>query len=98
MPVTILDQDGDTVEASIPSPVGPLIVICRVALQDGRLVLYDLHVHGPGPGALGPVALRTIVREVMEQFDVRMLEIRGFARTTGAAPGRIPGPLVFRRA
>ena len=98
MPVTILDQDGDTVEASIPSPVGPLIVICRVALQDGRLVLYDLHVHGPGPGALGPAALRRIVREVMEQFDVRMLEIRGFARTTGAVPGRIPGALVFRRA
>lgn len=98
MPVTILDQDGDTIEASIPSPAGPLTVICRVSLQNGRLVLYDLHVHGPGPGALGPAALRTLVREAMEQFDVRTLEIRGFARTTGAAPGRVPEPLVFRRA
>ena len=97
MPFTILDQDRDTIEVLIPTPVGALTVVCRVSLHGERLVLYDLHIHGPGPGALGLVAMRAIVREIMEQFDVGTLEIRGFARTTGATPGRVPAPLVFRR-
>lgn len=97
MPFTILDQDRDAIEALIATPGGALTVICRVSLHDERVVPYDLHVHGPGPGTLGPAALRAMVREVMEQFDVGTLEIRGFARTTGAAPGRTPAPLVFRR-
>ena len=36
-------------------------------------------------------------QELIGQFDVRALEIRGFVRTTGAGPGRLPPPLVCRR-
>ena len=37
------------------------------------------------------------MQELMEQFDVRAVEIRGYKRTTGARPGRLPPPLVFHR-
>lgn len=97
MPFTILDQDRDTIEALMATPIGALTVICRVSLHGERVVLYDLHVHGPGPSTLDLTALRGIVREVMEQLDVDTHEIQGFARTTGAGPGYIPSALIFRR-
>lgn len=50
-PVTMLDQDGDTIEAALVTPAGTLTAICRVRLVGDRLILYDLHVDGPGPGA-----------------------------------------------
>jgi hypothetical protein len=97
MAFTILDQDGDTIEAALVTPAATLTIICRVLLDGDRLVLYDLHVDGPGPGLFGLRRLRAVMQELMEQFDVRALEIRGFIRTTGAGPGRLPPPLVFRR-
>ena len=66
-------------------------------LDGDRLVLYDLHVDGPGPGVFGLRRPRAATQELMGQFDVRTLEIRGFVRTTGAGPGRLPPPLVCRR-
>lgn len=53
MPFTILDQDGDTIEAALLTPAGTLTVIGRVRLDGDCLTLYDLHVDGPGPGAFG---------------------------------------------
>lgn len=97
MPFTILDQDGDTIEAALLTSAGTLTVICRIQLDGDRLILYDLHVDGPGPGTLGLRRLRLAMQELMEQVDVRALEIRGFIRTTGAAPGRLPPPLVVHR-
>ena len=97
MPFTVLNQDGDTIEAALVTPAGTLTVICRVRLDGDRLVLYDLHVDGPGPGVFGLCRLRAAMQELMEQFDVRALEIHGFVRTTGARPGRLPPPLVFHR-
>jgi hypothetical protein len=37
------------------------------------------------------------VGDVREQFDVVSVEIRGFARATGATPEGVPASLVFRR-
>lgn len=97
MPFTILDQDGDTIEAAVFTPAGTLTVICRIQLDGERLILYDLRVDGPGPGTLGPRRLRAAMQELMEQVDVRALEIRRFNRTTDAGPGRLPPPFVFHR-
>ena len=49
------------------------------------------------PGTFTPRRLRAAMQRLSEQVDVRALEIRGFIRTTGARPGRLPPPLVFRR-
>lgn len=97
MPFTILDQDGDTIEAAVFTPTGTLTVICRIQLDGERLILYDLRVDGPGPGTLGLRRLKEALQEMMEQVDVRALEIRDFIRTTGTAPSCLPPPFVFHR-
>ncbi|MFZ1431660.1 MAG: hypothetical protein WAS21_33475 [Geminicoccaceae bacterium] len=97
MPFTICDLDGDTIEATLATPAGTLTVICCVRLDGDRLVLYNLHVDGPGRALVGPGRLRAAMQELMEQTDVTALEIRGFVRTTGANPGRLPPPIVFHR-
>jgi hypothetical protein len=39
MPLAIVDQDGDAIEARLETPAGILTVICRVMLRDDRVVL-----------------------------------------------------------
>ena len=97
MSITLLDQDGDAIEARIDTPAGLLTVICRVELRGERVVLYDFHIDGPGAGSLGIPLLRAAILDVMESYDVASVEVHGFTRTTGANPGRVPRPLVFRR-
>ena len=53
MPFTILDQDGDTIEAALLTPAGTLTVIGRVRLDGDCLALYDLHVDGPARARSG---------------------------------------------
>lgn len=95
--LTVVEQDGDTVAVNVSTPNGGIDVICRVRLLDDGLLLYDLHVDGPGVGTLGVGGLRRVVDEVMETYGVERVKICGFRRTTGAGPGRVPRPLVFRR-
>ena len=92
MTFTIVDQGRDTIEALIPTAVGPVTVVCRVSLRDDRVILYDLHVHGPGPGSLGPARLRALVHSVMEQSTSAPSRSAVSTCTTGAAPGRLPLP------
>jgi hypothetical protein len=95
--LTIIEQDGTTISAEIASAQQTLDVVADIRLDGDRIVLYNFHIDGPGAGVLGIVSLRRIVDQVMEVYDVASLEIHGFRRTTGASPGRIPGPLCFAR-
>lgn len=95
--IEIAEQDGDAVFAKAATAHGAVTIVCRLRLLPDRLLLYDLHVDGPGVGTLGVGGLRRVVDEVMETYGVERPEIRGFRRTTGAGPGRVPSPLVFRR-
>ena len=87
MPLTILDQDGDTIEAALAAPAGTRTVICRVRLDGDRLVLYYLHVDGPGPGRFGLRRLRAAMQELMEQFDVQLNAVED-ERVWARGPGR----------
>ncbi len=95
--ITITERDGNTIYAELTVAHHVVRVVTRVALLHDRLLLYDFHVDGPGRGTVGVAALRHAVDELMETFGVGVVEIRGFRRTTGAGPGRVPKPLVFRR-
>lgn len=95
--IRIIEQDGSAIYAEVVVDRQMLSIIANVDLVDGRAVLKDFHIDGPGPRALGLARLRAIVLKVMEHFDVEVLEIQGFRRTTGAVPGHVPRPLVFRR-
>jgi hypothetical protein len=93
----LLSQEAEVVELEIETPGAVLTVVTDLRLDGESVVLYDLHVDGPGAGTLGLAKLRTIVRAAMEAYDVEVLEVRGYRRTTGAAPGRWPGVLRFTR-
>ena len=95
--ISIIEQDGSTVLAEITHNGILLSVIANVQVVNDHAVLSNFHIDGPGPRQFGIGGLRDIIHKVMEYFDVEVLEIQGFRRTTGAVPGRTPGPLVFRR-
>lgn len=95
--IRITEQDGSTIAAEIVVDGHRLTVITSVSFKEDTVILYKLHVDGPGANVLGTAKLREIAAAVMEQYDVAELEIHGFPRTTGASPGRTPGVLRFRR-
>jgi hypothetical protein len=97
MSVLIKAQDGAAVEAEISTPRGTLVVIASLRLDREALILYDFHIDGPGPGLIGIAGIRDALRQVMEEYDVGIVEIHGFQRTTGAQPGRTPKAIRFRR-
>lgn len=97
MLIRIVDTDREAIEAEVDLLEGRLDLIANVKLADDVLVLYDLHIEGPGQGRLGVARLRQIVYAVMETYDVKALEIHGFRRTTGANAGRVPSVLRFSR-
>jgi hypothetical protein len=95
--LTIVEQDGSTVLEEIALPTRMLSVLADIRLDAAGVTLYNLHVDGPGAGSLGVAGVRQIVDQVMELYDVDVLEIYGFRRTTGGNPGHTPRPLRFAR-
>jgi hypothetical protein len=79
-----------------------LFEVVADANQEGRtLHLIDLHVEGPGPNTIGTGPFARLARDFaqicLEYADADELVVYGFRRSTGANPGRVPRPLVFRR-
>lgn len=93
----ILEADGPTVRLEARLPTAYLEVITSVKLDGDTLVLYDLHVDGPGAQSLGLSEVRALVYKAMEAYDVAHVAIHGFERSTGANPGRKPRELHFTR-
>ncbi len=93
----LIEQDESTVWFEIASRAWTVEVIANVRLDEEEVVLYGLHIDGPGAGRVGPSGLRRIADHVLELYDVEALVIRGFRRTTGSTPGRIPDALRFPR-
>jgi hypothetical protein len=90
-------QEAEVVELEVTTPDARLTVVTDLRLDGESVVLYDFHIDGPGAGTLGVAKLREIVRALMEAYDVPLLEIHGYRRSTGAAPGRWPSVLRFTR-
>ncbi len=93
----LIEQDESTVWLEIATPSWTVEVIANIRLDKEEVVPYGLHIDGPGAGRIGPSGLRLIADQVMELYDVEALVIRGFRRTTGSTPGRIPDAMRFPR-
>jgi hypothetical protein len=52
----IIEQDGTTLSAEIGSPVLTLSVVADIRLEHAGIVLYNLHLDGPGAGGRGQAA------------------------------------------
>jgi hypothetical protein len=101
MPVDIItdESEGAIATARITTSVGTIMAMAEVMLEERRLALRGLHVHGEDVGVneLGVSGLRRIVVQVMEDLDVDEIVIEGAVRVTGAGPGRTPRRLRFAR-
>jgi hypothetical protein len=105
--VEIIFDDGGTddpvVTASIVTPSGVFEVMAEpkiVSSPAGKCLELDrFHIHGRthGPNMLGATRLRWLAVAVMEAMEVDEVLIRGATRTSGAAKGRRPGDLRFKR-
>jgi hypothetical protein len=95
--VDIQIEDGDCgIALFSDGSIAVEILFC--ADIEGRVAdLWGVHVQGPGPNRLGLSTLRGLARWVMEALDVDELRIEGAARASGAGPGRVPAPIIFRR-
>src|SRR5580704_5549820 len=101
MPVDIItdESEGAIATARTATSVGTIMAMAEVMLEERRLALRGLHVHGEDVGVneLGVSGLRRMVAKVMEDLDVDEIVIEGAVRVTGAGPGRTPRRLQFTR-
>jgi hypothetical protein len=91
------EQDGEVVRVRLEREGQHFEIIGNLEIEGGVVTLYETHIDGPGPGVLGAGAIKALADHLMEHFDVDALEVYGGRRTTGAAKGRRPGRLHFRR-
>ena len=101
MPIDIVaeESEGAIATARITTSLETIMAMAEVMLEERRLALRGLHVHGEdiGVNELGVSGLRRMVAEVMEDLDVDEIVIEGAVRVTGAGPGRTPRRLQFTR-
>ncbi len=94
-------------EAQIPgaiwvtlrSEVGTVEVMASADLRASTVVLYQVHLGGLAPGALGAGNLRRLGQRLADfagqSQGADYVVIIGGMRTTGAHAGRFPRPRVF---
>jgi hypothetical protein len=87
----------DVILCDFETDRGAVSICAQARLARRRMVLAQTHIDGPGANQIGLAGLRALARIAMEELDVDEIVIEGAKRTTGAAPGRVPSPLRFRR-
>ena len=95
----IIEQEFDenVISLKILTDEGEIEIIHAFERKGSVLYIMDLLVTGPGGKTLGYVKLRSLIRDfsnwAKERADVTEIVVQGSKRTTGAAPGRVPGPI-----
>ena len=91
--------DDPVVTAEIKTPDGTIWVMADLSITGDVMTLRQVHIHGHDVGSRGYGARRLLwlVQAVMEAIDVNLTIVEGASRTTGANPGRRPGPIRFQR-
>lgn len=93
--VEIVERDGDIVEI-ICRGATTITVIAEMRRTGETLLLNRVHIDGSGPGSSSLGELREMARELGRQQGAQKVIIRGAVRTTGAAPGRLPRPIMIK--
>lgn len=94
--VVLVEQDGIAHEFQVRVGKHTLTVITDLEIEGSTLLLRNLHVDGPGTGQLSASLLRKAIRALGQNYNVTMVIVRGFERTTGANPGHTPRPIEVR--
>lgn len=94
--VVLVEQDGIAHEFQVQIGNHTLTVITNLEIEGNTMLLRDFHVDGPGPGQLSASQLRKAIRVLGQNYNVAIVVVRGFERTTGAKPGHVPRPIEVR--
>jgi len=99
----VLDNDycsDDLVAFAVTTPSGDRVRLwAQVELAHRVVVLRQFAIFGieATTVALGLSTLRAMARAAMEEFDVDCIRIDEARRISGAGPGRVASPVVFKR-
>lgn len=93
--IVLLEKDGETFHFIVRIGHQSVEVITELSVEGDVLVADHLHIEGPGTGLISPAALRDAARKLALSWGTRAIRIHGGIRTTGAAPGHRPRPLLI---
>ncbi len=94
--VAIVERDGNVVRIVGRGPKGSIEVITSMRREGNRIILSGTHIDGPGAGKLGIRELGEFARQFARQEGVEEIVVEGAKRTTGARPGHVPRPFIFK--
>lgn len=93
--IEVIEQEGDVFDLRGSSPTVDVRVIAQITWEDDDLLLSGLHIQGAGPGSAGLASLRQLARELGRLWGARRVIIHGARRSSGAARGHLPRPIVI---
>jgi hypothetical protein len=82
MPVDVLIDENDTVNAIVSVPGVKVEIIAKVVRQDDTMIMDGVHVERLGGGRLNRQDIELLCAEVCRHYGVSEVIVRGARRTT----------------
>jgi hypothetical protein len=95
MPVEILIDENDTIDAVIDVPIVAVEIIARVIRRSDTIYLEGVHVERIAGGPLDRKQVRLLCAEFCDHYQIRRLVVQGAKRTTGRCAGSMPKAIEF---
>ncbi|HEV3145956.1 MAG TPA: hypothetical protein VGZ47_18870 [Gemmataceae bacterium] len=96
MPVDILIDENDTINAIISVPRVTVEIIAKVVRQADMIIMEGVHVERLGGGRLDRQNVNLLCAEVCRHYRVSEVIVRGARRTTGRSAGKIPRVVKYK--
>jgi hypothetical protein len=95
MPVEILIDENDTINAIVAVPSVSVEIIAKLVRQGSAIHLEGVHVERLFGGPLDRQQVRLLCAEFCRHYRTTRLVVQGAKRTTGRSAGRIPKAIEF---
>lgn len=96
MPVQILIDENDTIDAIVSVEQASVEIIANVIREGDTIRLNGVHLERLSKGRLERQQISRLCAEVCRYFGANRIVVQGARRTTGRSAGNIPRPLEFR--
>jgi hypothetical protein len=96
MPVEILIDENDTINAIVAIKDVSIEIIAKVVRESDTLRLEGLHLERLTGGPLDRRRIALLCAEACRHYGVERLIVQGARRTTGRSAGSIPKPIHYR--
>ena len=96
MPVEILIDENDTINAIVSVERVTVEIIAKVVRKSDTISFDGLHVERLIGGPLDRRQIALLCAEVCRHYEAERVIVQGARRTTGRSAGNIPKPIEFR--